>query len=66
MFFYFIAFIILGFLISTIIQNENIIIGLIIIIAIAWGITHATIWGLVSLGEMALGYFLSKVIKNKK
>ena len=64
MFFYFIIFSILGFVIGKLNNhNESQAFVIILIIAILWGISSAFIWGLVSLGEMALGYFISRIIK---
>jgi hypothetical protein len=63
MLFYFIVFTIVGFVISSVAKDESTTIVLILIIAIVWGITTAPIWGLASLGEMALGYFLTKILK---
>lgn len=60
---YFIIFSIVGFIIGKSTINENNAIGLIILIAIIWSIVYAPIWGLTSLGEMALGYFISRKIK---
>lgn len=64
MLFYFIVFTIIGIIIDkTNNDNEGRAIVIIIIIAIIWGIFYAPIWGLVSLGEMALGYFISRLIR---
>lgn len=65
MIFYFLLFTIIGIIISFMIKNETNTFILFIIIAILWGVSHAPIWGLVSLGEMALGYFITKIFKNK-
>ena len=64
MLFYFIVFTIVGFIISSVNKEENVAIGLIIIIAIVWGIATAPIWGLASLGEMALGYFIARMVRK--
>ena len=52
---YFILFAVIGGLMIT--AGDK---GIFIIIGIAfiWGLTHAPIWGLVSLGEMMTGYVL--------
>ncbi|MCD4758963.1 MAG: hypothetical protein K8R39_11880 [Arcobacteraceae bacterium] len=61
---YFIIFTIVGFVINKINQdNESQAFGIIIVVAVIWGIAYAPIWGLASLGEMALGYFIAKQIK---
>lgn len=61
MLFYFIIFTIVGLVIAIINKNnDNQAFTIIIIIAVIWGIFTAPIWGLVSLGEMALGYFISR------
>ena len=64
MLFYFIVFTIVGFIISSVSKEESSAIGLIIIIAIGWGIATAPIWGLASLGEMALGYFIARMMRR--
>lgn len=64
MLFYFIVFTIVGFIIASTAQEESNAIGLIIIIAIGWGIAYAPIWGLASLGEMSLGYFIARMVKR--
>ena len=61
---YFIIFTIVGFALSYILE-ENKAILLIIVIAIVWGFSTAIIWGFVSLGEMFLGYFVSRKLINK-
>ncbi|MGM0519627.1 MAG: hypothetical protein ACQERD_08280 [Campylobacterota bacterium] len=61
---YFIIFTIVGFTIGKINQNnESQAFTIIIAVAVIWGIAYAPIWGLTSLGEMALGYFVAKQIK---
>ncbi len=64
MLFYFIIFTIIGFIIAAISKEESSAIGLIIVIAIGWGIFSAPIWGLASLREMSLRYFLTTKIRK--
>ena len=53
---YFIIFAVIGGALKGAETDKGIFI--IIGIAILWGLTHAPIWGLVSLGEMMTGYVL--------
>jgi len=60
--FYFIIFTVVGFFIGSMNQNnEKQALVIIIIIAVLWTIGHAPIWGLASLGEMVIGYFIFKM-----
>ena len=59
---YFILFVVIGGL-SIIAEDKAVLI--IIGIAVLWGLTHAPIWGLVSLGEMMLGNVLAGYIKKE-
>jgi len=63
MLFYFILFSAIGFAIGkTIDDSKNATIA-IVVIAIFWGVFYAPIWGLVSLGELFLGYIIAKNIR---
>lgn len=57
---YFIIFVTVGFILGKVTYKENIAITIIIFISVFWGITYAPIWGFASLGEMSLGYIISK------
>ncbi len=56
---YFLIFSLLGFFIGRFLQSDK---GVILIIGLAflWGISSAPIWGLASLGEMFLGFYISQ------
>ena len=56
---YFLIFGLLGYLIGKILPQDKGVL-LIILLAIIWGISSAPIWGLVSLGELFLGFYLAK------
>lgn len=60
---YFLLFTFIGVILGMLF-NEDKSILIIICIAIIWGISHKFIWGFVSLGELFLGYYLSKYIKK--
>lgn len=55
---YALLFFVVGFAITKILRENKKIIITIIAIAILWGIMYHPMWGLVSLGEMAMGYFV--------
>ena len=63
---YFLLFTGIGFLIAKSIKSERN--GFIVAIAISiiWGLSSQPIWGLVTLGELLLGFMLSKVILKDK
>jgi len=58
MLFYFLIFTVIGFFIQRKMKDSGI--QVIIVIAILWGLISGAIWGLVSLGEMFLGYYFSQ------
>jgi hypothetical protein len=62
---YLIIFGLLGFLLSKFIDDEKTLFGIFLGISVLWGLSSAPIWGLVTLGELALGYFVGNAIKNK-
>lgn len=62
---YFIIFSIVGFVIGKLQSNQQTAFIIIIGIAILWGISHKPIWGVVSLGELALGYFIASLTNRK-
>lgn len=62
---YFIVFSIVGFIIGKFQNNQQTAFIIIIAIAILWGISHKPIWGFVSLGELALGYFIAMMTSRK-
>ena len=62
MLFYFFVFTLIGFLLYQFFEKRGVIV--IIIISIIWGLSSAPIWGLASLGEMFLGFYLAHMIKK--
>ena len=62
MFFYFFVFTLIGFLLYQFFEKRGVIV--IIVISIIWGLSSAPIWGLASLGEMFLGFYLAQMIKK--
>jgi len=62
---YFIIFSIVGFVIGKFQNNQQTAFIIIIAIAVLWGISHKPIWGFVSLGELALGYFIAMMTSRK-
>jgi len=62
MLFYFFVFTLIGFLLYQFFEKRGVIV--IIIISIIWGLSSAPIWGLASLGEMFLGFYLAQMIKK--
>ena len=63
---YFIIFTIVGFVIGSInrYNSQSQSITIIAFISVIWGIATAPIWGLASLGEMALGYFIARMVRK--
>ena len=62
---YFILFTFLGFCIAKIIESQIKGFILIIIIAIAWGISTQSIWGLTTLGELLFGAAIQIILSKK-
>lgn len=62
---YFIIFSIVGFVIGKFQNNQQTAFIIIIAIAVLWGVSHKPIWGFVSLGELALGYFIAMMTSRK-
>ena len=54
---YLIIFVILGFILAKFIEKPKVAFVIALIISIAVGVFYAPMWGVVSLGEMAFGYF---------
>ncbi len=57
---YILIFSLLGFLIGRFLSRNNGVI-LIVSLSILWGISSAPVWGLASLGEMLLGFYISQI-----
>jgi hypothetical protein len=60
MLFYFLIFTVLGFIIRRKLNDKGV--QVIIILAIVWGLISGPIWGLVSLGELFLGYYIAQEV----
>ena len=63
---YFLLFTCIGFLIAKSIKSERNSFYVAVAISIIWGLSSQQIWGLVTLGELLLGFMLSKVILKDK
>jgi hypothetical protein len=64
---YFILFGGIGLAIGKFVNDRKVALGIILGIAVLWGMGHRSIWGLVTLGELLLGYFLFDVfLRDKK
>jgi len=62
---YLLIFSLLGFAISAFVKNEKNTFIVFSVISIFWGLSTAPIWGLATLGELSLGYFIYKAIGKK-
>ena len=58
---YFIIFCAVGAAIGKFSRNRKTALAIILGAAMLWGVAHMPIWGLVTLGELLLGYFLFDV-----
>jgi hypothetical protein len=63
---YFFIFTLGGFLIAKLIKSERNGLFVAIAISIIWGLSSQPIWGLVTLGELLLGFLLGRVIFRDK
>ena len=61
---YAIIFTILGFLLSKFIEDEKMVFIAFVVISFLWALTSASIWGLVTFGELAFGFAISRVVKG--
>ena len=59
---YVIIFSLLGFLLSKFIEEDKTVFGVFLAISVIWGLSSAPIWGLVTFGELTLGYGISKAL----
>lgn len=62
MLFYFFIFTLIGFLLYKFFNFKGAY-G-IILISVLWGFSSGAIWGLASLGEMFLGFYIAQIIKK--
>ncbi len=61
---YLIIFVIIGFVIAKLIKEPKKSFLIIIVLSILCGIFYAPMWGLVSFGQMAMGYFVVYFTKD--
>jgi len=61
---YVIIFSLLGFLLSKFIEEDKTVFGVFLAISVIWGLSSAAIWGLVTFGELTLGYGISKALSS--
>jgi len=61
---YFIVFTIVGFVIGTLVRDTKKAIPIIVAASILWGLINAPIWGLATLGELSLGFYIYLMSKN--
>ncbi len=54
---YLFIFVILGFLLAKFIEKPKVALVIALVISIVTGVIYNPMWGIVSLGEMAFGYF---------
>jgi len=62
---HFIIFTIAGFVIGNIVPEKEKAFGTMIVVAIIWALAYSMFWGLVSFGELALGYFIAQMIRER-
>lgn len=62
---YFIIFTVCGFIIGTLAKDINKAIPIIIVLSILWGLANAPIWGLATLGELSLGFFIYLMVSKR-
>ena len=59
---YFVLFVIVGFIISKVIESDKTIFIIFIILSGGWALSFGPVWGLVTFGELAGGYVLHKFL----
>jgi hypothetical protein len=62
---YFIGFATLGFFIKLVVSDNKSALLVCLGIAVFWGFTHHAIWGLVTLGEILLGYVVATFVAKR-
>ena len=62
---YFIGFALLGFFIKQVVKDDKVAFAVVLAIAFLWGATHHAIWGIVTLGELLLGYVVAYLVNKK-
>ena len=63
---YFVLLTAIGFAVGFLKKDKRTTLGILVIIAIVWGLMHQFIWGFVALGELLLGYFVYDIIEGDK
>lgn len=66
MFTYFVILTAVGFAVGHFSKDKKHSLGVILVIATLWGMSHQVIWGLVALGELFLGYFIYEITEGEK
>jgi hypothetical protein len=62
---YLIIFSLLGFGIGKFLASQKVALGLILAIAVGWGVSSKPIWGLITLGELMVGYVVALVLARR-
>ena len=63
---YFVIFCLSGVAIGKFINDRKIALSIILGLALLWGIAYMAIWGLVTVGELLLGYFLFDIFLKER
>jgi len=63
---YLVVFTAIGFAIGHFIKEKKTSLIVILVLSVLWGMSHQAIWGLATLGELMLGYFIYDVTQNTK
>jgi phosphate/sulfate permease len=63
---YIVIFTAIGFAVGHFSNDKKQSLGIILVIAALWGMSHQAVWGLASLGELMLGYFIYEITEGEK
>ena len=63
---YFVIFTAIGFAVGHFSKDKKQSLGIILVIAVLWGMSHQAVWGLASLGELMLGFFIYEITEGEK
>jgi hypothetical protein len=63
---YFVILAAIGFGVGYLKKDKKTTLGILVGIAVVWGITHQAIWGFVALGELFLGYYVFDLVEDGK
>ena len=61
---YFLIFTVVGFVIGVVVKSLEKSIPFIIGISILWGFVYAPVWGLATLGELSLGFYIFTMLNQ--